>query len=160
MTTTDFNASNQKEKSANNFVLDERLRADTVAVGDWPLSRVLLMNDSQYPWLILVPRRAGVSEIYQLDGADQQQLMLESCALSAAMAEHFQADKMNVANLGNIVAQLHLHHIARRKNDPAWPGPVWGKLPPQPYDAAALAGLREQMQVLLGGQLGWQSLPG
>lgn len=108
------------------FTLDPQLKRDCIHVGDLALCRVLLMNDAQYPWLILVPRVAGVSEIYQLSLNDQQQLMRESSALSEAMAGYFEPDKMNLANLGNIVSQLHLHLVARFRDDPAWPGPVWG----------------------------------
>jgi len=108
------------------FRLDERLQNDTVFVSDLELCRLLLMNDSRYPWLILVPRRNQVSEIHHLEEADCQQLLKESCQLSAFMTDYFEIKKMNVAVLGNIVPQLHMHHVGRREDDPAWPGPVWG----------------------------------
>ncbi|WP_028007500.1 HIT domain-containing protein [Solimonas flava] len=134
---------------SDRFELHGRLAADTLRVGDWPLSRVLLMNDAQYPWLILVPRRAAIREIHELDEADQQQLLRESSALGRELMALYGGDKLNVAALGNMVPQLHVHHIVRRQRDPAWPAPVWGRLPPRPYDAddaeAALATLRRRL---------------
>ena len=115
--------------------LHERLAADTLPVGDLPLSRLLLMNDAQYPWCILVPRVPGARELHRLDDGDQLQLLRESTALANAMDAGFHPHKMNVAALGNMVPQLHVHHIARFKTDPAWPAPVWGKHPAQPYAA-------------------------
>jgi len=98
------------------------------------------MNDARYPWFILVPQRADVSEIHQLSGALRQQLMSESAAVSEALAVGFSADKINIAALGNVVPQLHVHHIARFRDDPAWPAPVWGKFPAIHYvDDAQLA---------------------
>lgn len=114
------------------FVLDSRLEQDTLLLGDFPLCRLLLMNDAQYPWFILVPRREEVSELFQLDTADQQALWQEATSLAETVKDTFGADKMNVATLGNVVSQLHVHVIARRRDDPAWPGPVWGKHPAQP----------------------------
>ncbi|SEQ82560.1 Diadenosine tetraphosphate (Ap4A) hydrolase [Solimonas aquatica] len=135
------------------FELHPQLRADTLAVGDWPLSRVLLMNDTHYPWLILVPRRPGLREIYELPEGERQQLMRESCLLASTLMRLFTGDKLNVAALGNMVPQLHLHHIVRRVGDPAWPAPVWGRHPAQPYlEAAAddcLALLRRELTALL-----------
>ncbi len=122
---------------------------DAVLVTDFPLSRVLLMNDSRFPWCILVPRRENIREIYELTPDDQQQLMRESTHLARRMAEYFHADKMNVAALGNIVPQLHVHHIVRYKTDPAWPGAVFGTGPAVPYapDEAArlVAALRDAL---------------
>lgn len=115
------------------FALHPRLAADTIHLGDFPLCRCLLMNDSQYPWLILVPRRADLREVHELSDADQQQMLRESSWVSRRLAEVLNADKMNVANLGNVVAQLHWHVIARFAADTAWPAPVWGKAPPVPY---------------------------
>ncbi len=108
------------------FELNSVLDSDTVTVVEWPLSLVLLSLDANYPWCILVPRRAGIREIYELDAADQQQLLRESSALGETMMALFQGDKLNVAALGNMVPQLHLHHIVRYEGDEAWPGPVWG----------------------------------
>lgn len=131
--------------------LHERLAADTLTVGDFPLSRLLLMNDAQYPWCILVPRVAGAKELHRLDDAHQLQLLRESTALANAMEAGFHPHKMNVAALGNMVPQLHLHHIARYKTDPAWPAPVWGKHPAQPYAPEQAAGRLALLQRLLPG---------
>lgn len=109
------------------FVLDSRLSQDTIPVGDFPLSRLLLSNDSHYPWFILVPRVADISEVFQLSEADQAQLWKETNHLSGIVAQLFAADKMNVAALGNVVSQLHMHVIVRHRADAAWPAPVWGK---------------------------------
>jgi len=91
------------------------------------------MNDANYPWFILVPKRQGIKEIFELSEADQQQFLHESSMLSKAIAEHFHADKINVAALGNMVPQLHIHHIVRFIDDPAWPSPVWGYAAAKPY---------------------------
>lgn len=120
------------------FELDYRLQSDCVWVGDFMLSRVLLMKDANYPWVIMVPKREGVSEIYHLDTDDQEQLIWESSFVASAMAEEFGADKMNVAALGNVVKQLHVHHVVRRRDDPAWPNPVWGRVPARLYTNAQL----------------------
>ncbi|WP_313464805.1 HIT family protein [Pseudomonas nitroreducens] len=132
------------------FALDSRLQQDTVALGDFPLSSLLLMNDSQYPWFILVPRREDVSEIFQLDVADQQQLWREATQLAEVLKDTFDADKMNVANLGNVVSQLHVHVIVRKTSDAAWPGPVWGKHAAVPYKEEELARIREKLRMVLG----------
>ncbi|MFN3586760.1 MAG: HIT domain-containing protein [Moraxellaceae bacterium] len=115
------------------FVLHSRLAADTLLLGDFPLCQCLLMNDMHYPWLILVPRRENLREIFELDEQDQQQLTRESSWVAERLSRHFSATKINIAALGNMVPQLHLHHIARYENDAAWPGPVWGRHPAQPY---------------------------
>lgn len=131
------------------FTLHPQLAADTYNVGDWPLSRVLLMNDAQFPWLILVPRREALREIYELSLADQQQLLRESSTLGSVLMATFPGDKLNIGALGNLVPQLHLHHIVRHVGDPAWPAPVWGRQVPQPYTETAreqrLAMLRERL---------------
>ena len=124
------------------FALHPQLAKDSFKVGDLPLSTVLLCNDASYPWVILVPRRAEIREAFQLSEADQLQLMKESNAVLELMNQHFNADKMNVAALGNQVPQLHIHHIARYQNDDAWPGPIWGAVPNKPYD-------EEQKEALL-----------
>ncbi len=120
------------------FKLHPQLASDTIVVGEFPLCQLLLMNDLNYPWFILVPRRADVKETFELDKADQYQLCHESSHLGETMQKVFQADKMNVAALGNMVPQLHIHHIARYKTDPAWPKPVWGMHEPIPYSNRAL----------------------
>ena len=99
------------------FVLAEQLAKDTLPIGDFPLCRLLLMNDRQYPWFILVPRREDVSELFQLDEPDQRQLWKETTQLAEMLKDTFAADKMNVATLGNMVSQLHMHVIVRRKSE-------------------------------------------
>ncbi len=133
---------------ADEFLLHPRLAADTIVVGDWPLCRLLLMNDAQYPWAILVPRRAGLRETYQLDPADQLQLLAESNHLGREMMQTFSGEKLNVAALGNMVPQLHIHHVVRHACDPAWPAPVWGKLPGVTYGDAELTQRMRQMQLI------------
>lgn len=118
------------------FALHPRLAADCVEVGRFPLSLLLLLNDANYPWFILVPRRGGVREWHELRDPDRLQLLEESTALARAMTDAFRPDKLNVAALGNVVPQLHVHHVARYATDAAWPAPVWGKVAAQPYTAA------------------------
>ncbi len=130
------------------FELDYRLEADCFHLGDLPLCRVLLMNDSQYPWFILVPKVAGVSEAFHLDEEQQLQLACESSIVSGTLSDLFEADKMNVAALGNVVSQLHIHHIVRYENDIAWPNPVWGQKPVQPYDEEQVKEIRKKLQSL------------
>ncbi len=127
------------------FELHNQLAADTVELGDLPLCRVLLMNDSQYPWLILVPRREGLRELYELSEQDRQQFVLESDLVSRILTTVFAAEKLNVAALGNMVPQLHVHHIARYRADVAWPKPVWGQFPAKPYSDEALQSRCEQL---------------
>ena len=137
----------------SDFSLHSQLAADCIEIADLPLSKLLLLNDSQYPWFILVPRVADITEIYQLDWEAQQQLLNESSMVSEFIADYFNADKINVAALGNMVPQLHLHHIVRFKNDKAWPGPVWGAHPAVPYQEAELQELLNkllpQLEVIL-----------
>ncbi|MEE1867397.1 MULTISPECIES: HIT family protein [Pseudomonas] len=131
------------------FELDPRLQQDTYVLGDFPLSRLLLSKDANYPWFILVPRRAGISELFQLDDSEQQQLWKETTALAETLKDCFAADKMNVATLGNVVSQLHMHVIVRRRNDPAWPAPVWGSKPATAYTAEQVAGIRQRLATVL-----------
>jgi diadenosine tetraphosphate (Ap4A) HIT family hydrolase len=121
------------------FELHERLAADTVMVADWPLCRVLLMNDATYPWLVLVPRRNAVSEVHELDSGDRAVLIEEMAAASHRLQNLTRAVKMNVAALGNVVPQLHVHVVARFTDDPAWPKPIWGVVPVRPYGQEELA---------------------
>jgi len=121
------------------FELHPLLAADCRPVGDLALSHVLLLNDCRYPWAILVPRRAAVREIYQLDDADRRCLLEESCLLGEFMMRAFRGDKLNIGALGNLVPQLHLHHVIRKEADPAWPGPVWGHSAAVPYAEGLLA---------------------
>jgi diadenosine tetraphosphate (Ap4A) HIT family hydrolase len=117
--------------------LHPQLAADSVPVCDLALSRLLAMNDANFPWLILVPRRAGVSEIIDL-GTDQTLLMDELALVSRALKDETHCDKLNVAAIGNMVPQLHVHIVARRKDDAAWPKPVWGAAPRLAYAADAM----------------------
>jgi diadenosine tetraphosphate (Ap4A) HIT family hydrolase len=115
------------------FQLHERLKQDCIFIGRFALCQLLMMNDSQFPWFILVPERFDIKEIYQLNSVDRQLLSEESCLLAENMADLFNADKMNMAAIGNMVPQLHIHHIVRYHTDKAWPAPVWGKFAAQPY---------------------------
>lgn len=115
------------------FRLDSQLAADTTVLGNFPLSRLLLSKDANYPWCILVPRCEDITEIYHLTEQDQQQLLVESSHLAQMLMSIFKGDKMNIAALGNVVAQLHIHHVVRYHDDVAWPGPVWGKGSARPY---------------------------
>lgn len=128
------------------FVLHQQLQADTLPVGRLGLSRLLLMNDATYPWLILVPERAGISEIADLDAADRAALVEEIALVSRALTAMLQPDKLNVAAIGNIVAQLHVHLVARFRSDPVWPAPVWGRTPPHPYHAPVAAELQGRLR--------------
>ena len=125
------------------WTLHPQLAVDTVAVGDLPLSRVRLVKDANYPWLILVPRRAAVSELTDLPEDEQVQLLGEIASCAEALKATVPCDKLNIAALGNMVPQLHVHVIARTKTDAAWPKPVWGVAPPRAYGAV-------EMEVLLG----------
>lgn len=115
------------------FQLDPRLEADTQLLGAFPLSLLLLSKDANYPWCILVPKREGMREIYQLNKIDRQQLLDESCLLAQTLSDLFGADKINVATIGNMVPQLHMHHVVRFENDAAWPGPIWGAVAAEVY---------------------------
>lgn len=128
------------------FELHPRLAADTVEITRLELCQVRLMNDTTYPWVILIPARHGVSEIHELSDHEQCQLMRESSRVARCMAELFRPDKLNIAALGNLVPQLHIHHIARFQDDPAWPQPVWGRIPPSPYPAEALESRLAQLR--------------
>lgn len=118
--------------------LHPQLERDTAPLGELPLSRVLIINDANYPWLLLVPRRAGAVELIDLDEVERAQLMTEIALVSRALKDVTECDKLNVAALGNAVPQLHVHIVARRKTDKAWPKPVWGAAPPLAHDAKEL----------------------
>ncbi|HKS12304.1 MAG TPA: HIT domain-containing protein [Pseudomonas sp.] len=138
------------------FALDARLQQDTVVLGDFPLCRLLLSRDANYPWFILVPRRAGISELFELEAAEQQQLWHETTRLAQALQGAFAADKMNVATLGNVVSQLHMHVIVRHRTDAAWPAPVWGKVPALEYDDARLQQVVERLRAVVGDDFTFQ----
>ncbi|WNL38465.1 HIT domain-containing protein [Halomonas sp. PAMB 3232] len=127
------------------FELDSRLAADTLSLADLPLCRALLMNDARFPWVILVPRRPGVREIFELSNDDQMQLHRETTALGQALQLAFQGDKLNVAALGNVVSQLHVHLVVRFTRDDAWPAPVWGKGEAVPYSPTLQRERRERI---------------
>jgi len=114
--------------------LHPQLAQDTVPVGDLPLARVLLANDANYPWLILVPRKPSLTELIDLEENEQVQLLGEIAAAERVLKQSTACDKLNIAALGNQVAQLHVHVIARRHNDAAWPKPVWGAAPATSYE--------------------------
>jgi diadenosine tetraphosphate (Ap4A) HIT family hydrolase len=133
------------------FQLHPRLEQDCITIGRFELCRLLMMNDSQFPWFILVPERADLQEIYQLNKADRQLLTEESSYLAENLAMLYQADKMNIAAIGNMVPQLHIHHIVRYKSDKAWPAPVWGKFDAVPYTGQQitdnLARIKKKLQM-------------
>lgn len=132
------------------FAIDPRLAADTRPVGELSLSRLLLMDDARYPWLILVPRIAGARELLDLDEADRGMLLGEISLVSRALEALFKPDKLNIAALGNVVPQLHVHLIARYQADAAWPRPVWGVGEREPYADGAcdarIAALRDALK--------------
>jgi diadenosine tetraphosphate (Ap4A) HIT family hydrolase len=130
--------------------LHPQLAQDTTPVGDLPLSRVLLANDANYPWLILVPRLPRLSELIDLEENAQVQLLGEIAAASRALQDITECDKLNIAALGNQVAQLHVHIIGRRHNDAAWPKPVWGVVPPIAYDPQLRDGFIAALRRRLG----------
>ncbi len=133
------------------FSLHPQLAADTETITSLSLSRVLLMNDSRFPWLILVPERPDLRDLHDLTPEDYQTVADEIRAVSHRMASQFGAEKMNVAALGNMVPQLHIHIIARFASDAAWPKPVWGVGEAVAYSAAALSERKQQLTALLGG---------
>jgi diadenosine tetraphosphate (Ap4A) HIT family hydrolase len=130
------------------FSLDARLQQDTLLLGDFPLCRLLLGNDANYPWFILVPRQADITEVFHLSAEQQQQLWHETSTLAAALNQSYAADKMNIGALGNVVAQLHMHVIVRFKTDVAWPSPVWGKVAAVPYNAAQVEEIKSRVHAL------------
>ena len=133
-----------------NFDLDRQLEDDTVVLVDWPLSRLLLMNDRRFPWVVLVPRVAGASEICDLSPADRAALWREVDAVAAKLKAETRAQKINIGALGNIVRQLHVHVVARNAGDGAWPGPVWGSGTRVPYETGKLKSLAAQYATMLG----------
>ncbi|MDQ6970296.1 MAG: HIT domain-containing protein [Mariprofundus sp.] len=141
--------------------LHPQLQQDCFIVGQFPLCLLLLLNDSNYPWFILLPQREhpcnhsddhsdeGLRELHQLSERDQQQFMRESSALASCIEQTFKADKINIAALGNMVPQLHIHHIVRHTSDAAWPAPVWGKVSAVPYSPDDAEEICQRMQKLL-----------
>ncbi|APX94485.1 histidine triad protein [Halomonas sp. 1513] len=133
------------------LTLDPRLEADTYPVTELPLSRVLLMNDARFAWLVLVPRRNGACEVSDLSEADQAQLWREATRLGSELKSALGGDKLNIAALGNVVSQLHVHVIVRHRDDAAWPAPVWGHGEAQPYDLDGQAERRDLVLALVEG---------
>ena len=136
--------------SETGWSLHPQLRADTAFVCDLALSRLLAMNDASFPWLILVPRRAGASELFDL-GAEQAALANEIALVSRALKDETRCDKLNVAAIGNVVSQLHIHVVARTRPDALWPKPVWGAAPPRAYEPAGLERFVAAMRERVGG---------
>lgn len=132
------------------YKLNTQLQQDTVFLGQFPLCDVLLMNDSSYPWVILVPRRNQIREIFHLSAEEQHQLSDESVYVSQRMSDFFEADSMNIAALGNVVSQLHVHHVVRKTDDVTWPKPVWGAMPSKPYGAEQLEKTAMEISRLIG----------
>ncbi len=132
------------------FQIDSRLAGDTLEVASLTLCQVLLLNDQRYDWLVLVPRRESVTEVLDLSPPDQAQLWREVTLVAGVLREVKPDCKLNIGALGNIVRQLHLHILLRREGDPAWPGPVWGHSPREPYSEeagqAAVARWRAQLE--------------
>jgi diadenosine tetraphosphate (Ap4A) HIT family hydrolase len=127
------------------FTLHPALARDTVEVARLPLCRVLLMQDSRFPWLILVPERESMREIHELPATDRAELIEEIARASEVLMRLFRPDKLNVGALGNIVPQLHVHLVARSAGDPAWPGPVWGSGAAVPYAESELEEVRSRL---------------
>ena len=146
--------------SATQFKLDSRLQNDSFSVGKLPLCQVLLLNDQNFPWIILVPRVAGITEVIQLSSEEQQQLLHESALVSRLLLEHFPSDKLNTGAIGNIVSQLHIHHIARRHDDLCWPGVVWGYGKGLPYGEAEKNTVVNKIQGLLSLEQGFEATTG
>jgi diadenosine tetraphosphate (Ap4A) HIT family hydrolase len=130
--------------------LDPQIALDTAAVGDLSLCAVRAMDDATYPWLVLVPRQAGVTEIIDLDQSDRTQLMAEISAAATALKKVTGCDKLNVGAIGNLVPQLHIHIVARRRGDPAWPKPVWGVAPPVAYEPQSLDVFVDAIRATIG----------
>jgi diadenosine tetraphosphate (Ap4A) HIT family hydrolase len=127
--------------------LHSQLEQDCVILGEFSLCTLLLLNDANYPWFILLPNREGITEIHQLSRMDQQQLLTESMFFCHCLEQVFRPDKLNIAALGNVVPQLHIHHIARYTADACWPAPVWGAVTAKPYNHQQLDSIKDQLAV-------------
>lgn len=128
-----------------NFTLHSDLKRDGIPMGQFALSLVLLINDSHYPWFVLVPQRSDIFDTIDLTDSDHAQLWYESKIFSRGIMHGFKGEKLNVAALGNMTPQLHIHHIVRYKTDPAWPGPIWGKVPMLPYSEIQISDIRKRL---------------
>ena len=131
------------------FAINARLAKDTILIGDLALSRVLLMNDARFPWLVLVPRIDGAQEVFDLSTGDQQRLIMETALCAQRLKMLTSAGKINIGALGNLVPQLHVHVVARGPGDDAWPGPVWGFGSPNPYPQAEADALVARLRDVL-----------
>ena len=131
------------------YELHHQLKQDTFYLGHFKLCDVLLMNDARYPWVILVPRRENITEVFQLSDADQHLLSTESANVAKQLSSLVAADKMNIAALGNIVSQLHIHHVARYQTDEAWPAPIWGTGSAVIYSEGESLAVAEQIKMVL-----------
>lgn len=130
---------------SDHFQLHSDLARDGISLGAFPLCQVLLINDSNYPWFVLVPQRVGVVELSDLSDSDYHQLWQESRQFCWFLQSSLQPDKLNVATLGNVTPQLHVHHIGRFRVDPAWPKPIWGAVALKPYEPHAVFKMREKL---------------
>ena len=128
------------------FNLNKRLEADTHYISDLALCRLLIMNNADYPWVILVPRIFNITEIHQLTEMDRKKLEFEVNEISKKLSDYFKADKINIASIGNIVSQLHIHIVVRNKKDLSWPETVWGKSNNHPYSENQLIKLKKEFQ--------------
>lgn len=130
-------------------ILHPQLLNDCKVIGRFELCHVLLMLDANYPWCVLVPDVENIREIFELSDAEQIQLTKESVCLAKSLSRLFSADKMNVAAIGNLVPQLHVHHVVRYQDDIAWPKPVWGTFPKKGYTDVALADIEDKICSML-----------
>ncbi len=143
-----FNPSHGSNYSTGRFMsfeLHPDLARDGILIGRFDLCLVLLINDATYPWFVLVPQREHIRDLTDLAFDDYRMLWHESRKLSQAILKSFRGEKLNVAALGNVTPQLHVHHIVRFSDDPAWPAPIWGRNPMQPYQDAAVDQIRAQL---------------
>ncbi len=131
------------------FALHSQLKSDTHFICDLPLSSALLMNDANYLWLILVPRKPDLIELTDLSFAEQTQVLQEINSVAKILKKEFNAEKLNIAALGNVVSQLHIHVIGRKKNDATFPKPVWGNAPAKPYATKEAEALIQKLKSLL-----------
>lgn len=131
------------------FTLHPQLAKDSLAVAELPLCSLLMSKDANYPWFILVPRKDGIKEIYELSDAEQAQFWQESARVSRVLMGHFGGHKLNVAALGNMVPQLHVHHVVRFEGDAAWPKPIWGQVPAKDFAAGEAEARIDAIKALL-----------
>jgi diadenosine tetraphosphate (Ap4A) HIT family hydrolase len=131
------------------FKLNSKLQSDSFFIQDLKLSRLLLMNDSNYSWFILVPRKPNLTEIIELEFEEQIELLHEINLLGKILKENFAAEKLNIAALGNVVKQLHIHVIARKESDVTFPKPVWGNAVSKPYQNEDVTKIIIKVQALI-----------